>query len=93
LAAANFQFQRTAASDLAAIRGDISAVQASLEVFSQAQVAFNQELLSALVSFSFFSLFSFADLFVAGLKEVRGQPQECWLCAGYVKWAGGGMPL
>ena len=69
LAAANFQFQRTTASDLAAVRGDISAVRASLEAMSQAQVAFNQELLSALVSFSFFSLFPFADLFVAGLER------------------------
>ena len=52
LAAANFQNNKSAVAELAAIRCDISSVRASVEAMSQAQVAFNQELLSALVSFS-----------------------------------------
>jgi hypothetical protein len=90
LAAANFQLHQAAASDLAAVRGDISAVRASFEAFSQAQVAFNQELLSALVSLPFFRIFLFADVFVAGLKRVCGEFGECRLRAGDVWWAGGG---
>jgi hypothetical protein len=57
LAAANFQNNKSAAAELTAIRCDISAVRASVEAMSQAQLAFNEELLSALVSFSFSSLF------------------------------------
>ena len=51
LAAANFLNNKSAVAELAAIRCDISSLRASVEAMSQAQVAFNQELLSALVSF------------------------------------------
>jgi hypothetical protein len=57
LAAANFQNNKSAAAELTAIRCDISAVWASVEAMSQAQFAFNKELLFTLVSFSFSFLF------------------------------------
>ena len=56
LAAATFQYQKAAASDLAAICCDVSAIRASIEAMCQAQVASSQELLSALVSFPSLSL-------------------------------------
>jgi hypothetical protein len=57
LAVATFQYQKAAASDLAAIHCDVAAIRASIEAMSQAQVASSQELLSTLVSFPFLSLF------------------------------------
>jgi hypothetical protein len=58
LALATFQVQTATAADLSTIRRELEASR-----------ALSQEILSALVSFSVFSLFSSADLFVAGLEN------------------------
>ena len=61
LASANFQNLKQTASDVAALRCELSSVRASLEASSQANLAFHQELLSALVSLFAFLLFFFTN--------------------------------
>ena len=56
LASANFNYLKQIASDVAAFRCEMSSFRASIEAQHQAIMAFNQELLSSLVSFLSLSL-------------------------------------
>ena len=61
LAAANFQHNKSAVAELAAIRQEFSLFRASFEAEAQANRALGESLLSALVSFPFCLVFPSAD--------------------------------
>ena len=61
LAAANFQNNKSAVAELAAIRQEFSLFRASFEAEAQANRALGESLLSALVSFPFCSVFPSVD--------------------------------